>query len=134
MNRAAKGSNYKDIKSEDYRETCMVTFINMLFMTVKAQSEPRSHIRCLYKQSGANIFHRILFSPEKEGNDVICKKNHGIREHHVKQNKIDSKIDITSLLSCVESRFKLYIHICIFTFVCMKIEVELSGRKNMSAI
>lgn len=123
MNRAATGSNYKDIKPEDYRETHMATFINMLFMIAKAQSQPRSHIRCLYKQSGANMFHRILFSPEKEGNDFICKKINVIREQRIKQNKIDSKTGIRSLLSCVESRFKLYIHICIFPFVCMEIEV-----------
>lgn len=114
MNKVATGSNYKDIKSEDYRETCMATFINMLFMIAKAQSQPTSHIRCVYKQSGANMFHRILFSPEKEENDVICKKIDGIREHHVKQNKIDSKTDIRSLLSCAESRFKLYIYIYVY--------------------
>lgn len=66
MNRAATGSNYKDIKSGDYRETCMSIFINMLFMIAKAQNQPRSHIRCVYKQSGANMYHRILLSPEKK--------------------------------------------------------------------
>jgi hypothetical protein len=50
-----------------------------------------------------HIYNGILFSNKEEQNHVVCRKMNGIRNHDVKQNKLDS--ELICFISYLKSRF-----------------------------